>query len=82
MEDKELLSRIGWMEEDLNYLKSQLPITYHRHYKNSKDYIIMGKCLIQENSEWVEAYIYKERDGNQLFVRSKEEFNLKFKEVE
>lgn len=82
MEDKEeLKSQIEWMEEDLNYLKSQLTITYHKHYKNNKDYIITGKCLIQENSKWIEAYIYKEKDGNQLFCRSKNEFNLKFKEI-
>lgn len=47
------------------------------HYKNGLTYIPVDYCKIQENDLWVEAIIYK-TDTQELFVRSKEEFQNKF----
>jgi hypothetical protein len=57
------------------------------HYKNGKIYKTIKNCFdeervfIQENQEWKEGIIYTEEGGDKLFVRSLEEFNLKFREV-
>ena len=53
--------------------------TIYTHYKNNKDYIIIEYCSIQENDVWVTAILYKEVDGNVLFVRSEEDFERSFK---
>ena len=53
--------------------------TIYTHYKNNKDYIIIDYCSIQENDVWVTAILYKEVDGNVLFVRSEEDFERSFK---
>ena len=53
--------------------------TIYTDYKNNKDYYIVDYCSIQENDEWVTAILYKEVDGNILFVRSEKEFEEKFK---
>jgi len=71
------------MEEDLRHLKGQLssytkPKLY-KHYRNGKKYIITGKCMVQESLQWVDAVIYRWEGGEQLFVRSLEEFIEKFK---
>lgn len=50
----------------------------YTHYKNQQDYIIKNFCKIQENDIWVEAVIYTPKDNNELFVRSKKEFQEKF----
>lgn len=53
-----------------------------RHYKNGKLYKTIDTCMIQENGEWVEAYIYKAADNKSnfpKFVRSCKEFHNKFK---
>ena len=48
------------------------------HYKNKKSYITLDFCKIQENDVWVQAIIYKPNDSNELFVRTKKEFEEKF----
>ena len=53
--------------------------TIYTHYKNNKDYIIIDYCSIQENDVWVTAILYKEVDGNILFVRSEQEWEERFK---
>lgn len=53
----------------------------YKHYKNGKLYEIVDRCMIQENNEWIEAVIYKERNNDLKFCRSLEEFNKKFKGV-
>lgn len=47
------------------------------HYKNGLTYIPINSCKIQENDIWVEAIIYKTL-SQELFVRSKKEFDSKF----
>lgn len=54
-------------------------IEKYKHYKNSKNYVITGKCLIQVSDKWIDAVIYKEEFGNQLYCRSMMEFSEKFK---
>lgn len=56
----------------------------YQHYKNGLNYKIVEECLLQENGKWIDGVIYiSEKAGLEVkFVRSKEEFNLKFKEVE
>ena len=56
----------------------QLNKTYI-HYKNKKSYIPLNICKIQENDIWVKAIIYKPIDCEELFVRSYDEFEKKFK---
>ena len=51
----------------------------YTHYKNDKDYFIVDYCAIQENDIWITAILYKEVDGNVLFVRSEKEFDEKFR---
>lgn len=51
----------------------------YQHYKNHKSYIIVDKCMIQENEIWVLGIRYKEFNGDIFFVRSEQEFNKKFK---
>jgi len=54
----------------------------YQHYKNNKTYILVDKCMIQENNKWVPAVRYREFNGTQcdlFFVRSEREFNEKFK---
>ena len=48
------------------------------HYKNKKSYITIQFCKIQENDIWVDAVIYKPEDCEELFVRTKKEFEEKF----
>ena len=53
----------------------------YQHYKNNKTYILLDKCMIQENNKWVPAVRYKEFNSEQdlYFVRSEQEFYKKFK---
>ena len=51
----------------------------YEHYKNKRSYIIVNKCLIQEDNSWVEAIIYREFNGEILFCRNLKDFNNKFK---
>lgn len=51
----------------------------YKHYKNSKTYLITNKCMIQVDDEWVDAVLYREEFGNQLFCREEKEFLEKFK---
>lgn len=53
--------------------------TIYTHYKNDRDYYIIDYCSIQENDEWITGIIYKQVDGNILFVRSEENFEKCFK---
>ena len=53
--------------------------TIYTHYKNNKEYYIIDYCSIQENDVWVTAILYKEVDGNILFVRSEKEWEECFK---
>ena len=53
--------------------------TIYTHYKNNKEYFIVDYCSIQENDVWVTGIIYKQVDGNILFVRSEKEFEKSFK---
>lgn len=53
--------------------------TVYKHYKNKTNYIIISFCKIQENNNWIEAVIYTEVGGTELFVRSLKEFENKFK---
>ena len=55
----------------------QINLTY-THYKNKQSYQIIDFCKIQENDIWIEAVIYKPIECNELFVRSKKEFDEKF----
>jgi len=48
------------------------------HYKNKKTYTLINFCKIQENDIWIDAVIYKPNDCEELFVRSKKEFQEKF----
>ena len=54
-----------------------------KHYKNGKLYTKENlDCKIQlPSGEWVEAVVYKEVGQEQLYVRAKLEFNLKFKQI-
>ena len=54
----------------------ELNIQY-THYKNGLTYTPINFCKIQEHDIWVEAVIYK-TTSNELFVRSKKEFEEKF----
>ena len=58
------------------------------HINNEQPYIILGTCKIQENSTWVNAILYANLDAYkeavnkykvEKFVRSEDEFRLKFK---
>lgn len=49
----------------------------YAHYKNQQTYIPVNFCKIQENDVWIKAIIYK-ATTNELFVRSEEEFKMKF----
>lgn len=58
------------------------------HINNEHPYIILGTCKIQENSTWVNAILYANLDAYkeavnkykvEKFVRSEDEFRLKFK---
>ena len=52
----------------------------YKHYKKKEeDYHIIDYCSIQENDVWVTGLIYKQVDGNVLFVRSEEDFERSFK---
>lgn len=53
----------------------------YQHYKNKKSYEIVDHCLIQKEYKWIEAVIYKNINGEQLFCRSLEEFGEKFELV-
>lgn len=48
-------------------------------HKNGKTYTVTEECLLQDCGVWKDAVIYT--DGELLFVRQLEEFNLKFREV-
>jgi hypothetical protein len=50
------------------------------HYKNNKPYTTIDFCKIQENDIWTKAVIYKPNDCEELFVRTYEEFESKFKQ--
>lgn len=49
----------------------------YTHYKNKQTYVPVDFCKIQENDIWVKAIIYK-TTTQELFVRSEEEFKMKF----
>ena len=52
----------------------------YKHYKKKEeDYIILDMCLLQDSDVWVTGLIYKQVDGNVLFVRSEEDFERSFK---
>ena len=51
----------------------------YKHYKNNKKYKVVNYCRIQENDIWVTGILYKQVDGNVLFVRSEEDFERSFK---
>lgn len=58
--------------------------TIYIHYNNGVQYQIIDFCKIQQNDEWVDAYIYEQYPHiagvhNMKFVRSVTEFNAKFK---
>lgn len=67
------------MLDDLN--KTLDNIIYNNkyiHYKNGEEYQIIDRTIkIQENSNWIQAVLYQDKDGNK-FVRSEKEFNKKF----
>lgn len=60
------------------------------HYKNTKPYIVLGFCKIQENNNWIEAVLYTDLETYKQaknsykidkFVRSLKEFKLKFQKL-
>ena len=55
----------------------------YTHYKNGVQYQVIDYCQLQQNGEWVDAYIYvqfPEIKGicSQKYVRAVKEFNEKF----
>jgi len=52
---------------------------FYEHYKNKKNYILVDKCMIQENDIWVAAVRYREFNGEIFYVRTEQEFYKKFK---
>lgn len=58
-----------------------LPGMLFFHYRNKHTYIILDKCLIQVNDEWLDGIIYTDLNDNNIvkkFVRTEEEFKEKF----
>ena len=60
------------------------------HYKNTKPYIVLGFCKIQENNNWLEAVLYTDLEIYKQaknpykidkFVRSLKEFKSKFQKL-
>jgi len=54
----------------------------YRHYKNNKLYSITGVGLMQIDDAWIEAVIYRGLECGGTYIRSEEDFNLKFKVME
>ena len=51
------------------------------HYKNKKEYELIDKDIkIQVNNEWVNAILYKDKNGKK-YVRSQVEFFEKFHSI-
>ena len=51
------------------------------HYKNKKEYELIDKDIkIQVNNEWVNAILYKDKNGKK-YVRSQMEFFEKFHSI-
>ena len=60
------------------------------HCKNTKPYIVLGFCKIQENNNWIEAVLYTDLETYKQaknpykidkFVRSLKEFKSKFQKL-
>lgn len=59
--------------------KKDLITSRYKHYRNGRIYIMIDFCRIQENGVWVDGVIYcHEMNHKDLFVRSLEEFKIKF----
>ena len=48
--------------------------------KNGKTYTILNHTLVKIDGIWLDGILYTTNDSELLFVRSKEDFLLKFKE--
>ena len=48
--------------------------------KNGKTYTILNHTLVKIDGIWLDGILYTTNDSVLLFVRSKEDFLLKFKE--
>ena len=77
--------------EDQDNLKVSLKVgSIFYHYKNTKPYIVLGFCKIQENNNWIEAVLYTDLETYKQaknpykidkFVRSLKEFKSKFQKL-
>jgi len=59
---------------------------HYIHVKSGKPYTLVAKTMFKQNGEWIKNLIlykteYDNPDG-EYFVRTEEDFNLNFKEVE
>lgn len=53
----------------------------YKHYKNNCIYVFEKEVKIQKKDKWVDYVLYSNQEKNLFFLRKKNEFYEKFKEV-